>query len=95
MAGTFVRWTTEGQLLTVVMAIVFVTWLGFQIFVAPLDRPTILNEVLLAVLGAWSTNLFYGVKKRDERAEKEEEDAENDRVERKVADALAKRQGNN
>lgn len=93
MASTFSRWTMEGQLATLVMGIVFVTWLAFQIWVPALERPTILNEVLLAVLGAWITNLSYGVTKRNERIGEEKEQAEEARVDQKVQEALAERQG--
>jgi hypothetical protein len=57
------------------MSVVFITWLCFQIWVPPLERPTILNEVLLAVLGAWITNISYGVQKRNERVESAKDDA--------------------
>lgn len=92
MPGTFARWTKEGQLATLVMGVVFITWLGFQIFVAPLERPTILNEVLLAVLGAWVTNLGYGVKKSNDRSAQEDRDAEEAAFEKRVDAAMKKRQ---
>jgi hypothetical protein len=91
MPDRFVRWSTEGQLATLVMAIFFVTWLGFQIFVGPLDRPTVLNEALLMCLGAWITNVGYGIKKRDDRKETAQAD-EDERLAAKVA-ALLKKEG--
>lgn len=70
MANTFVRWTTEGQLLTVVFGLTVAMCLYFWIFVEPVEWPSILNEVLLAVLAAWLTNMGYGMKKNlDRKAE--------------------------
>jgi hypothetical protein len=105
VASRFQRWTTEGQLLTVVMGFTFITCLYFWIFVDPSLRPDVLNQVLLAVLGLWGTNLGYGVKAKNDRekaeaAEKEklakaaaEKQAE-DEFNRRLEEALKKRQNN-
>lgn len=87
MAGRFQRWTTEGQLLTVVMAITFITCLYFWIFVDAALRPDVLNQVLLAVLGLWGTNLGYGVKARADRDKAEA--AARDKKDKSDADVQA------
>lgn len=94
MAGRFQRWTTEGQLLTAVMGVTFVTCLYFWIFVEPELRPDVLNQVLLAVLGAWVTNLGYGVKARADREKQEHKAQEEADFQKRIEEALAKRQAN-
>ena len=91
MPSTFTRWTTEGQLLTAVMAATFLTCLYFWIFVDPALRPDVLNQVLLAVLGLWGTNLGYGMKQRNDRDKAEDKAKEDKAFEERVSAALAKR----
>lgn len=92
MASRFQRWTMEGQLLTVVMGITFATCLYFWIFVDPELRPDVLNQVLLAVLGAWVTNLGYGVKARADRDKDEAKTKEEADFQKRLDEALKKRQ---
>lgn len=93
-SSRFQRWTTEGQLLTVVMAFTFLTCLYFWIFVDPALRPDVLNQVLLAVLGLWGTNLGYGVKAKADREKSEAKAKEEADFQKRVEDAVAKRQNN-
>lgn len=92
MASRFQRWTTEGQLLTVVMGFTFLTCLYFWVFVDPALRPDVLNQVLLAVLGLWGTNLGYGVKARADREKEESKAKEDADFQKRVDEAVAKRQ---
>lgn len=90
----FTRWATEGQLLTIVMGFTFMTCLYFWIFVDPTLRPDVLNQVLLAVLGLWGTNLGYGIKAKTDRAKAEEKAEEEAAFQRRVEEAMKKRQAN-
>jgi hypothetical protein len=94
MAGRFQRWTTEGQLLTLVMAVTFLACMYFWVFVEPQLRPDVMNQVLLAVLGLWGTNLGYGVKSRADREKAEAKFKEEGEFQRRLDEALAKRQSN-
>jgi hypothetical protein len=87
----FARWVTEGQLLTLVMTITFMTCLYFWIFVDPALRPDVMNQVLLAVLGLWGTNLGYGVTQKNARAKEEAKAKEEADFQRRVDEAVSKR----
>ena len=66
MAGTFARWTKEGQLATAAMVIVFATWLSFQLFVGVAERPTVLNEMLMTMAGIWMGNIMFAQGRKDD-----------------------------
>jgi hypothetical protein len=93
-SSRFQRWTTEGQLLTVVMGATFLTCLYFWIFVDPATRPEVLNQVLLAVLGLWGTNLGYGVKARNDREKSETRAKEDAEFQRRVDEAVKRQMKN-
>lgn len=93
--GRFARWATEGQLLTVVMGVTFAACMYFWIFVDPTLRPDVMNQVLLAVLGLWGTNLGYGVKQKNDRAKDEQKAKEETDFQRRVDEAVSKRQAQN
>lgn len=95
MPSTFTRWATEGQLLTVVMGITFLASMYFWIFVDPELRPDVMNQVLLAVLGLWGTNLGYGVKAKNDRAKGEQKAKEEEAFQHRVDEAVSKRQAQN
>ena len=92
--STFQRWVTEGQLLTIVFGVVFFTWLGMTIWLDPVDRPGEMNTVLLAVMGAWITNITYGFKERASREKAEEKKKADEDFERRIEEAFKKRQTN-
>ncbi|AAN02096.1 gp42 [Mycobacterium phage Barnyard] len=61
------RWQRTGALQLVTAAIVFATWVYFQTQYTAAERPVVLNEVLLLVLG------WVGLKFAMNKGEKTEE----------------------
>lgn len=53
----FQQWAKDGRLATVALVVIFVTWLAFQIWVDPLNRPSFLDQMLWTVMGGWLTNI--------------------------------------
>ena len=60
----FQSWAKDGRLATIALVVVFVTWVCFQIFVKPIDRPSFLDQMLWTIMGGWLTNIAWaqGVK---------------------------------
>lgn len=65
------RWQRTGALQIVTAAIVFATWVYFQTQYTAAERPVVLNEVLLIVLG-WVGLKFAMTKGEKVGQEKEE-----------------------
>jgi len=58
---TFAQWAKDGRLATVALVIVFVTWVIFQIFVDPIERPSFLDQMLWTLMGGWLTNIALAI----------------------------------
>ena len=71
----FSAWLRNGRLATVALGIVFLTWLGFQIFASPLDRPPIIKDLLSTMAGIWITNIAFAQGKRDDKRDEKAEDS--------------------
>lgn len=67
MKGGWSAWLRNGRLATIALVIVFVTWLGFQVFAG--IPPTILDQVLLYAVGVWFGNIAIQKGRSDEKAE--------------------------
>ncbi|AZS12580.1 hypothetical protein HWB99_gp044 [Mycobacterium phage DrLupo] len=63
------RWQRTGALQLATAAIVFATWVYFQTQYTAAERPVILNEVLLIVLG-W-VGLKFAMNKSEDKEKKE------------------------
>jgi membrane-associated PAP2 superfamily phosphatase len=57
----FAQWAKDGRLATMALVVVFVTWVLFQIFVEPLERPSFLDQMLWTIMGGWLTNIALAV----------------------------------
>lgn len=55
----FQQWARDGRLATVALIVVFLTWLAFQFFVEPIDRPSLLDQMLWTIMGGWLTNIAF------------------------------------
>lgn len=66
MAKGWQAWLRNGRLATIALAIVFVTWLCFQLFATV--QPPILDNVFLYAVGVWFGNLALGQGRKDEEA---------------------------
>jgi hypothetical protein len=78
MMSRWQQWTRNGRLATVALAIVFVTWLGFQIGVDPVDRPPLLDQILYTMAGAWLGNIAMAQGKKEEAVEQRVKKLEHD-----------------
>ncbi len=64
--GGWSQWLRNGRLATIALAIVFVAWLGFQVFAA--TKPPVLDQVLLYTVGLWFGNVAMETRRRDDDA---------------------------
>lgn len=75
-SGGWSRWLRNGRAATIALGLVFVSWLGFQIFKEV--PPPLLDQILLYTVGVWFGNIAMETKRHDD-------DREADREVREVA----------
>ena len=66
-SGGWSQWLRNGRLATIALAVVFISWLFFQIFKEV--PPPLLDQILLYTVGVWFGNIAMETKRRDDARE--------------------------
>lgn len=76
MSDSFQQWARDGRLATAALVVVFLTWLAFQFFVAAIDRPSFLDQMLWTIMGGWLTNIALAQGKNGNGKKRDDDDDE-------------------
>lgn len=75
MPDSFQQWARDGRLATIALVVVFITWLCFQAFVDPLNRPGLLDQMLWTLLGGWLTNIAFALSNNGKSKDKGDDES--------------------